>query len=354
MAEPDALPSVHLPLALKHRVTVSPHLTLPAVVGDMVWRRVLLDDDLPRIVELAQACHAADSPWEAATAEDIRLRLDDAGLDLAQDSAIALDPQGRAVAYGLVTLSQEHETLVWVSLEGWVHPERRGAGIGSALLEWQERRALQKLSVLDTSLPALVAADCWEGTDPAGRFLHAHGYVARRWWLELERMLRAPLSARTLPRGYRIEPYLGHEEQSRLVHNLAFRDHWGSQPINPQEWSRNNAHTRADLSFVVKAATGAGDADEVLAYVICAVPEDAWQARGRRFGSIDVIGVHPRARGSGLASGLLVHAMQALRGVGLESVVLYVDADNETGAVKLYERLGFATVRRSVTLAKVF
>ena len=127
----------------------------------------------------------------------------------------------------------------------------------------------------------------------------------------------------------------------------------GSQPIGPQEWERNHALTRADLSFVI-LGTGSGGTEEVLAYVICAVPKDAWKARGRRFGGIEVIGVHPRVRGLGLASALLVHAMHALRREGLDSAVLHVDQDSRTGAVSLYGRLGFATVRRSVTLAKEF
>ena len=73
-----------------------------------------------------------------------------------------------------------------------------------------------------------------------------------------------------------------------------------------------------------------------------------------RFGYIEVIGVHPRARGIGLASSLLVHVLQALQSEGLQRVVLHVDADSFTGATRLYARLGFSIVRRSVTLAKAF
>ena len=351
MRDHDRRPATDLPMALKDRVTVSPALELPKAVAGVSWRRVR-HGDIPVIVRLANACNAVDSPWEAAGAEDFKRQLDDPDVDLTQDSVIGLDPQGRAVAYGLVCMCRAPETLVWVSLDGWVSPERRGQGIGSALLSWQEHRGRQLLSSLDSRLPALVAADVWDGSEP-GALLQAHGYTARRWWLELERDLRTPLPTATLPVAYRIAGYAGHEEASRGVHNLAFRDHWGSQPIGAQEWQRHHAQTRADLSFVVLGA-GPGGTDEVLAYVICVVPLDAWQARGRRFGGIEVIGVHPRARGLGLASGLLVHAMRALRNEGLESVVLHVDADSRTGAVRLYERLGFQTVRRSVTLAKAF
>lgn len=341
-------------IPLKHRVSASSSVELPASDKDILWRRAH-HGDIPEMVKLANACHTADSPWEVTEADDFKFMFDDPDVDLTQDSAIAFDPQGRAIAYGLVVMSREHETLVWVSLDGVVHPERRGRGIGSALLLWQEQRGLQMLSALDTCLPALLAADFWEGSDPGAHFLKAHGYASKRWWLELERQLHTPLPILTLPRKYRIEGYQGTEEASRLVHNLAFRDHWGSQPVNEQEWTRNDVQssTRTDLSFVVKGP-GSNDTDEVLAYVICAVSQAEWKARGRSFGYIEVIGVHPRVRGLGIASSLLVHAMKALRSEGLDSVVLHADAESYTGAVKIYERLGFKTVRRSVTLAKDF
>lgn len=343
-----------LPIPLKHRICAPHSVGLPPAIGDIFWRRVHYDD-IPGIVELANACHAADSPWEVARSEDFKFNFDEAGVDLTQDSVIAFDPGGRVVAYGLVAMSREYETLVWVWLEGMVCPERRGKGIGSALLHWQEHRGLQMLSAIDAYLPALLAANVWDGPNRASRLLKAHGYEARRSWLELERQLHTSLPVRPLTQGYRIESYLGQEETSRLVHNLAFRDHWGSQPVSQQEWGRSDAKgsTRADLSFVVKGAHP-NDTDEVLAYVICAVPREEWGARGRSFGYIEVIGVHPRTRGLGLASSLLVHAMEALRNEGLNVAVLNVDAENSTGAVALYERLGFATVRRSVTLAKEF
>jgi len=183
--------------------------------------------DIPDIVGLANACHAVDSPWEVVEAEDFKLKLDDPDTNLTQDSAIAFDSQGRAIAYGLVSMSREHETLVWASLDGCVTPECRGQGIGSALLSWQEHRGRQMLSALDCCLPALVAADVWDGSSQ-GALLKAHDYTARRWWLELERDLYTPLPTLALPAEYRIEGYAGKEERSRLVHNLAFRDHWFS------------------------------------------------------------------------------------------------------------------------------
>ncbi len=60
--------------------------------------------------------------------------------------------------------------------------------------------------------------------------------------------------------------------------------------------------------------------------------------------SIQNIGITPEYRGQGLGTVLIYQALAGLRQVGLGRVYLEVTAQND-GAVRLYERLGFAKVR---------
>ena len=63
---------------------------------------------------------------------------------------------------------------------------------------------------------------------------------------------------------------------------------------------------------------------------------------------IGQLGTRAAWRRRGLASLLLATALTAFRDAGYERAALDVDSENATGALGLYERLGFIVSHRSV------
>jgi GNAT superfamily N-acetyltransferase len=58
--------------------------------------------------------------------------------------------------------------------------------------------------------------------------------------------------------------------------------------------------------------------------------------------------------GRGIAQALLVHTQRVYRERGFDPAVLDVDSESPTGAVGLYEHLGFRAVNRSASLVREF
>jgi mycothiol synthase len=87
----------------------------------------------------------------------------------------------------------------------------------------------------------------------------------------------------------------------------------------------------------------AWDGTELAGFVL-AFPEHLGD---KALGWIGSIGVRPRWRGRGLGESLLVGAFCELHARGLRTVGLGVDSSNETGALRLYERVGMRVVRRA-------
>ena len=69
-----------------------------------------------------------------------------------------------------------------------------------------------------------------------------------------------------------------------------------------------------------------------------------------REGWVKDLAVAPPFRGRGIGEALLRHAFSAFHDRGIETVGLKVDADNPTGAVRLYERVGMTRERRYLML----
>ena len=57
-------------------------------------------------------------------------------------------------------------------------------------------------------------------------------------------------------------------------------------------------------------------------------------------------------RGQGVATTLIIGGMNWLKSRGMEEAELNVDDANPTQAIRLYERLGFTVVRKSVLFLK--
>lgn len=335
---------------LRERVAPPSDNALPIGPPGIHWRPLSVDD-AEAVTALAERISARDHPTWSESLDEIRDELGHSWVDPERDGLLAFDDDGTPVAWGLVVAPPDPESLVRVILFGGVDAAHRGRGIGRRLLAWQHDRARATLAESPLALPAWVLSYAPDRAPEHGELLQRAGFEPARYFTTLECDLADPTPSAPLPEGLRLVPFDAPlSEAVRAAKNAAFADHWGSQPASREGWEsmQQLGSFRGDLSRV------ALDGDEVVGFVVTEVNEDDWVRQGSRSGYIGLVGTVREWRGRGLASALLAEVLTAYRAAGLERAVLDVDAENPTGAVGVYTRLGFVPTSRDVSYRVVY
>ena len=221
-------------------------------------------------------------------------------------------------------------------MNGGVHPDFRGRGIGRELLAWQRARGEQKLAASDKRLPGWLVGYADRRAEGRRRLLEAGGFEVVRYFQTMERDLADPIPAVSPEGSVRIEAY--RPEQAEAVHAArddAFRDHWGSQPLSDEQFAGlTSGSFVAELSFVALVD------DQIAGVLLTDVSEDDWPGQGFSSSYVSTVAVTRPYRGRRIAPSLLRAVLEASAARGLDKVVLDVDAENPTGRARPLHRHG--------------
>jgi ribosomal protein S18 acetylase RimI-like enzyme len=83
--------------------------------------------------------------------------------------------------------------------------------------------------------------------------------------------------------------------------------------------------------------------DQIAGMVLARIDDKENQQRQRKHGYTEHIYVRPAWRKRGLASALIARSLQVLKEQGILEAELGVDAENESAAFSLYQRMGYKT-----------
>jgi mycothiol synthase len=286
-------------------------------------------DDAPAINDLISAADIDIQGWTESSEPELLgwWRM----MELEQNSWI-LEAHGAVAAYGVAFV--HGDTL---ELDGFVHPTRRGQGLGRWLVDRAEARAreLEQPRLLTFSL----AQDA-----------RAHQLFELCGMRELRRYYRMMIDfdgeppAPEWPEGLHVETF--REEDAAAFHDTlgeAFADEWNFVRLPFEEWREMRLVKDPDfdptLWFVVR------DGDEIVA-----VMRNEPDRSGAGF--VGALGVRPSYRKRGLGLALLHHAFGEFYRRGKPRVSLGVDAEHPNGATRLYERAGMHVAFEAVTHGK--
>jgi mycothiol synthase len=286
------------------------------------------DGDAPDVASLVAALDVSllgSTDYTVADLVDEWREIDPA------DRWVALDGD-RIVGYATLEKTASH-----VQTDGYVHPDHLGRGLGSFLVAELERAAAAR------GAGRVQTATLVEDT-------RAHDLLARLGYDEIRRFwqMRIELAAEpeppVWPEGLAVSRFDPADAKAfHAAYEAAFEDHWQHHPRPFDEWRRRNLDGddfTPELWAVVR------DGDEIVAGTVC-VPERmgaGWV--GRLFTA-------RRWRRRGVGEALLRDAFGAFWRRGTRTVGLGVDAQSDTGAQRLYERVGMHVHWSAVVFEKV-
>lgn len=321
--------------------------------GLATYRRWRGTSDWDAIAAIHAACMKADGLSELMSASSFERYL--AAHDPANPGGlvtlaeIAGEPVGFAYAH-YDKDRPEGVRAIWTRCR--VVPERRRMGIGRELLGRAQATGREHAGQQSrTDLPLRFETRADEGETGAIALLEGEGYAPIRWGYSMVRATLEDLPAAELPEGLDARP-VRREDAGRILEarSEASVDEWYYPDFTPEALA---ATIDDPIEGQLDVWQVAWDGDEVVGGVLGYIDPDENATFNRRRGYTESIFTRRRWRGRGVATALIGRNLRLLRDRGMTEAALFVDADNPTGALPLYERCGFVRDRTEITYGRL-
>jgi mycothiol synthase len=288
-------------------------------------------DDAAEIAEVMNEVTLAEAGIPFTTTEETRDELTSPRDEATPSGAVLIDEVGSLVGYLQLSRWNEGEYSMLV----FVRPRLFGEGLNAALVRHGEAQIAERAGA---STPVVVRIARFAGVDAAARLFRALGYsYERTFWMMRIELENASIADARSSDGIHIRPFERDVEERAVYEAIAeaFTDHWGSWSETFEQFRHSRiqgAGSRFDPTLWFVASEG----DEIVGVACCS----ASTPRAEDTGEVNILGVRRpwRRRGVGLA--LLSAAFDEMRRRGIPRCELGVDAENPTGATRLYERAG--------------
>jgi mycothiol synthase len=321
-------------LVEQHDAPPLPGLTFRAYGGEA---------DARAMAEVREGCRARDEVDSLSALEGTpsaaELAAAYAGAD--RNNVLVVEMAGQVVGYSRISWWPEQDGAWLYPCLGWLLPAWRGKGIGTAMLRWAEVRCREVAGEHPVQGRRLFGANASSTEQDTTALLQNEGYsrVFSLVEMVLEDLDRLPKA--TMPTGFTLRPAL--PEHYRLI--------WASIQEAYADSSEHQVATEAEYqAYFGKPNLDptlwriAWDEEQVAGQVLCEI------LKGR--GEVAEVSVRRPWRGRGLARALLILGLHALREHGVRAVRIHTRADNRYGSVRLYESVGFRTLKHYVRYRK--
>ena len=299
-------------------------------------------DDLPAAVELHELNERQVLGHTSGFARRFEMFWTAPDCSVGEDIRVVESPQGKVVGCEKVIAQPP---FVQARLIGDVHPEFCDRGIGSYLVQWAESRARKITSRAPEGARLTLQSWAVAGDERSAALLSDQGMAVVRHFVFMMIDFDGPPEAPVWPEGIEVRPVTvaEHGRAISAADEEIFRDHWGFAPKSAEDayerfrhWTENDPELDESLWFVAFAG------DEIAGVSICWPKAEEDPEKGY----VGILGVRRAWRGMGLGLALLRHSFGEFYRRGKKHAALHADAENITGALRLYTKAGMHIARQ--------
>lgn len=310
------------------------------------------ESDLADIVRIENLEAEADSLPERTSVEDMAAQFahPNESFDPRRDVTLA-EVHGRVVAVAFRNVVDTTDGIREYRVNGAVDPAWRRRGVGRTLLLENERRMRDVAAAEHGASRRVYGSWSGESQPGSGALLESAGYAPVRYFFDMVRPHLEDIQDAQMPDGLEIRPIGPGEVRAVWAADIdAFRDHWGGFDQSEEQLQRWLSSPSNDLSLWLVAFDG----DEVAGGVINSIDAHQNAAMGFQRGWLSSVFTRRAWRRRGLARALISRSLALHRDRGMTSAALGVDAENTSGALGLYEGMGFKVNYRATAWRKAF
>lgn len=305
------------------------------------------ETDLPAIAELINLSQAAYNLENRTTATKLREDFADPTFDVDQDLQLWRNEAGALVA--IAELWRQTPEASFISNLGFsIHPDVQPTGLANAILAWAEQRVLALGGQFVG--PIVLLSGCRDTVTARRSLLSQLGFQPERAFWRLQRSLETPIPKATFPAGWQVRSVTpADQEQWVEMFNQTFIDHWNHTPMTLEEFDHWIARSKYDpnLDLIIETPDG-----QMAAFAYSEISPERNTRLGLQEAHVCLLGTRRGYRRLGLARALLAESLQRLQLLGMTTATIGVDAQNPSGAVKLYQSVGFAKYQSSTVFRK--
>ncbi|NET43022.1 MAG: GNAT family N-acetyltransferase [Okeania sp. SIO2B3] len=306
------------------------------------------ETDLEAIAQLLNSSESAHQFHEWPSPAEMLMQLEIPSVDKRRDICLWEDSNRQVVAIaGLIIpeIGADIAGILWFRVD----PQTKSNNLEAQILMWGEKR----MGEVGRERNVKVKVLCGAHGDNSQRIslLESCGFEIERYFLTMKRSLTDPIPESEFPEGFTLK-HIDSEADAAVwaeMFNQTFIDHWNHQDITIESVKDklNDPKYQSELSLVAVAPDGT-----FAAFCDCQIHPENNELNKRKDGLVSLLGTRRSFRKQGLGRGILLSALKLLKAEGMETAMLYVDADNLSGATRLYESVGFQRVNTQIAYMK--